>query len=408
MRPLITISYGLMSMLFMLVVIPTFAQKISKSDSIQTDTAQTEKKSFFKRLFQKKQADTTATGERLQLETVFAQAQELYRDGLPDSVLTLLSKNNLQKLNIRQANPLQKAEIYRLRALASVLTDDMRQVQQNVKRMLTYEPDYREREDDLADFKWHKARMTVLPKMVFGVKAGTTVTMPQTIQRFSLFERQDDILYNVRSYSSNLIKNSGFAVGLQGEYTLFPFLRIGSEVNYSNYRFTYTSNAVAGKFSRTLNYGEIIVNGKYVLPTHIFAPQFTGKKLQRWNFYVMGGGFYRPLLSSHELETLSNTDLEITPWLASATSGFLWGGGIRRVNKKSWFTLEVVQKVSTDNIVNPNHRFYNSEGARYLYDFYDVSDDMSLNHWEISLGMGFYFNYKVFAKRFKTKKTRLK
>ena len=339
------------------------------------------------------------------LETAFTHAILLYQDGLPDSVLQVLSKENLRKMKIGQANKLQRSRIYHLKALASVLNDDIRATQDNIKKMLTLQPDYRPRKDDLADFIWQMRQMTVVPKTVFGLKIGLNGVTPNIQKRYSIFETQGTS-YGTRSYSTSLTRNNGFSIGAHTEYTLLRDIRLGGELNYFRYSYHYTSNIVQGDFSRSLSYGELSVNGKYILPTDILLQKILGKKMDSWKLYVQYGFFYRYLMTANESEKLSRSKLSIRPWLNETASGILWGGGIRKTGKKSWISLEITQKLSPTNISNPNKRFFNGEGADYIFDFYDLSDDINLNSLEIHLSFGYYFNYKVFGKRFHTKKPR--
>jgi len=153
------------------------------------------------------------------LETAFTHAISLYEDGLPDSVLQVLSKENLRKMKIGQANKLQRSRIYHLKALASVLNDDIRATQDNIKKMLTLQPNYRPRKDDLADFIWQMRQMTVVPKTVFGLKIGLNGVTPNIQKRYSIFETQGTS-YGTRSYSTSLTRNNGFSIGAHTEYTL--------------------------------------------------------------------------------------------------------------------------------------------------------------------------------------------
>jgi len=337
------------------------------------------------------------------LEMALTNAVLLYEDGLPDSVLQVLSKENLRKLKIGQANKLQKSEIYRLKALASVLNDDIGSTQKNIKKMLTFQPDYHPREDDLADFLWQMKQMTVVPKTVFGLKVGGNTVTANVQSRYSIFETQG-VRYDTRKYSTSSItriKNTGFSVGGHTEYTLLRRIRLGGEINYSNYSYDYTSNIVTGNFSRSLSYGELSINGKYILPIDFLFQKILAQKNNSWKLYAQYGLFYRFLLTAKESEKDSNSQLGILPWLNRTANGFLWGGGIRKTGKKSWISLEFTQKLSPTNISNPNHRFFNGEGADYIFDFYDISDDINLHSFEVHLNLGFYLNYKVFGKRFR-------
>ncbi len=369
-----------------------WAQDIeTAADSVQT------KKRFFRRIFAQK--DTSEVRKTIQgdsFDILFVQAVHLYNNGIPDSVLTFLSKENLRAANFGQATKPQKAEIYRLKALASVLTDDMKLAQIYVKKLLALEPNYRPREEDLADFLWQKDQMVVMPKFSFGLKFGSNFSLPKTTKSYSIFGNSAGVnqpLYNPENTYKSYLSNIGMGVGLNLEYALTKRIRMGVEAMYENYTFQYDSELIDATFRQSMNYVNLMIQGKYILPTDYFFGNF------KWQPYVHYGFFSRFLFTALKTETNTNTERNITPQTNGTAHGMFWGGGIRKAGKKSWIALEIVRKISPTNIMDADYRFYNNEAGDYMFDFYSVGNDIELRSWEIQLNLGLHLNYKVFKKR---------
>lgn len=367
------------------------------------------RKGFFKRLwFQGKKPKNKSNNS---FEQLYYRAMYLYELGIPDSVSKTLSKDSLKHYNFNMATKAQKIETYRIKALALVLMDDLPSAQKSIKKLLALSPNYHPREDDLADFLWQKKQMIIVPKLSLSMEVGLNITSPNVRSAHTIFDYSPALLYqyefqHLGNYDElkNTVQsvyqapnkysfNWGKEIGINLEYALTKHFRIMIKNKYERLAFEHHSQILRANFKHLIDYGHIALRLNYMLFVRYFYNN------TKWRPYLHVGGFSRILLNARKLENITNTVRNVQLQSKPHAYGMLWGLGLRRVGKKSWIALELERKNSFSNLSNPSNRLLNNDASTYIFDFYDVHQDVILNSWAVNLHLGMYLNYKVFRKR---------
>jgi len=345
----------------------------------------------------------------LATEELILEAENMYERGLPDSVLTLLNTKKLRQLRWRKIPHSVKTEIYWLRAHSNLLNGNKKEAQQDIKKLLEITPEYTQQVTDLQDFTYFRNQMFIAPKWAVEFKVGGNQVNPVIQESNSVFEYDaqqiyDDIFYGIDDVPTDVFlaeistfydspdtytASEGGQIGLGVEYTLNRAFSLGTEQIYEYYAFEQQSNTLKANFRRSFSYWNRLFYLKYY-------------PFRRWKIspYVRGGVFSRLALGGVETETNRENRKQFFSKLNQNVRGLSWGIGIQKRQKKSYFALEIRQKMSSDIILNPQQAplMNDKEGINFLFNLYSFDDAISLTVWEINFTFGLQLNHKVFKK----------
>lgn len=305
---------------------------------------------------------------------------ELYQEGRPDSVLRVMDKYIKKPRLFLHVNKGLRTSFYRIIAHSYILLDSLDKAEIYVKKMMAY--DYIRQDDDLQPYKDLLAKFYTIPKLSIGMRAGVNVTTIDLIKEFSIFEFNGG-----QKIQGQYEFGLGFHLGTMISYALTKHLTVSIEPSITQHEFKYTATLAALKidyaYKQKLMYVDLPVIAKYnFLVAHKYVP------------YLQAGVGYRQLFTATRKVETSNIDA--SSLFSKGNIGVILGGGFSWKTSKYTLNIDGRYKYNLNKINNSANRYLNDNLSDiFIYKFYDVGDDISLNNFQVSLGVTYHLSQKV-------------
>lgn len=326
----------------------------------------------------------------------FKKALQLYNWGMADSALNMLKPCLEHKKALKKVSKETCAEIYRLAALASIMTGHPMEADEYITQLLKYKPDYKNnmRDDDLEEFKLILKSKSAQPDLLIGIRGGTNLPLLNLEKSFSDYDAQE-------SYYS-LDKKIGYQFGIAVEKTFTKNISMEAGAGFTQILFQYNTREMLGginKYDQSIACIEIPVLVKYNFNTgSSFRPYLQGGISGRFSLNDIdksedfGKSWYTNSSNSEFILATFLTDIE--------NIGLVVGGGVGYNLKSSSIRLDL----------RYIHNF-KSSGRSSKFDDISVYDDIpstekfsytndinliNLKNVQISLGYFYNLKYRVF------------
>lgn len=328
--------------------------------------------------------------------TNYEAALRLYNYGMADSALNILKPCLESKKALKQVPKETSANIFRLAALASIMTGNPQDADKYITQLLKYQPDYKDniRDDDLEEFRLILNSKSAQPDIRLGVRAGMNIPFLNLEKKYSDFEAQE------RLYS--LEGSSGYQFGITGEKTFTKNISMEVGVGLTQILFKYESNSqAAGKnqYDQSITYIEIPVLARYnFTPNSSIRPYIQGGVSGKFSLYQReksdnyGSFWFTESSSSDYILATFLTDIE--------NIGIVLGGGVG-YNLKSFgirADLRYIHHLSSsarssnfDNISG-----YDNIPSDESFGYTNDINLINLKNFQISVGFVYNLKYKVF------------
>jgi opacity protein-like surface antigen len=326
----------------------------------------------------------------------YEKALQLYNYGMADSVLNMLKPCIEQKKALKDVSKETCAEIYRLAALASIMTGHPTEADKYITQLLKIKPDYKNnmRDDDLEEFRLILESKSSQPDLMIGIRAGANMPFLNLVKSYSDYDAQE-------SYYS-LDKKIGYQFGIAGEKTLTRNISLEAGAGFTRILFQYNTRGViegTNQYDQSIACIEIPVLVKYNFNTgNSFRPYLQGGISGRFSLNDVdksedfGKNWYTKATDSEYILATFLTDIE--------NIGLVIGGGVGYNLKSSSIRLDL----------RYIHNF-KSSGRASKFDDISVYDDIpsteefsytndinliNLKNIQISLGYFYNLKYRVF------------
>jgi hypothetical protein len=308
---------------------------------------------------------------------------ELYQDGRPDSVLRVMDHYMAKPRHFSRVSKSFRASFYRIIAHSYILLDSLDEAEVYVKKMMAYS--YVEQDDDLQPYKDIIDKFYTIPKLSFGIRGGTNITTIDLIKQYSVFEFNDG-----KKLRTNYDFGVGFQLGAMVSYALNKHLTGSFEPSIVQHQFKYEAILEDLKidytYKQTIRYIDLPVIVKYNFMVR-----------QKYVPYLQGGLAYRQLLTATRKVETSNID--VSSLLSKGNIGVILGGGFSWKTSKYTLNIDGRYKYNLNKINNESNRYLNDNLSDiFIYKYYDAGDDISLNNFQVSLGVTYHLSQKVVKK----------
>jgi len=351
----------------------------------------------------------------------YQEALNLYNEGRIDQALEALDSCLQHPRLLRQASKTTRMEILKLAADAHILLDEHQSALDNIYDLLSKQPFYNAEDhpDDLVLFSAAIDTLRANPKWIIGVRAGLNSTLVKREQSYSVLEFNQ--FEPVRNYNDNLFEvgdireTLGFQFAFLIEYVFWSkHLSMSTEPGFSKIRYEYSiayedlRNAFAA--TQKLNYFDLpfLIKSRFLLKNS-FQPYvqvgFSNRFLMSANREI--SSTFRPSSTGSAILTRQTPETPVSSLMNDYIYGLIFGGGVnwdwkieRNVFlRNSALSLDIRYLTGLRNANNPEKRFLNNNlSDAFLYEFYDVTDDIKLRNWEISLMFRYHLQYHVFKR----------
>jgi len=354
-------------------------------------------------------------------------AQQLYQEGRIDSVLiTLDSCLNNPKL-IRKLRVEDKASLFKMVGNTHIILDQPGEAQPYIQDFLSLQPFYRDNPDpdDLIRFSEAIDSLQVFPKWKVGFRAGLNLTTIDPKKRFDILDFGTEPVD--KEYVENIFRLNdlefvqlseimGFNLGLILERSLWSKnTSVSFQPGFSKVKFKYQIiyqdlGDLTFEATQKISYFDLPIIAKYRF--------MVSKKVSP---FVLAGIYSRVLLNSNKemssafqpdpsnptLITRETPETPVSSLMNDFSGGFIVGAGVSwnwRKNdidffKRSSLNFEIRYLNSWNNANDADNRFMNNNLSDvFLYEFYDVMDDIRLNNLEFSVSLLYDLNYNVFQR----------
>jgi hypothetical protein len=176
----------------------------------------------------------------------YYNALNLYNTGKVDTAYNLLRSCLGNKHLLRNTSKSTKADIYRLSALSSILLENPDDARLNIKKLLTYQPYYKNnfKQGDLLEFRKMVDEFSVQPEFVVGVNCFKDYS---TISLEKVFTQPES------DSTQNISLTNEFGGGLLIESALTKRISIGLGINLNKVNIVYKGGNIP--FSHNDSYG---------------------------------------------------------------------------------------------------------------------------------------------------------
>jgi hypothetical protein len=195
--------------------------------------------------------------------SLFYNAMNLYNEGKVDSAYNILSSCVNGDPGFNRASKSTRTDIYRLCALSALLLDKPDEAQLNIRRLLSYQPYYKDdfAGDDLSEFRKIVTGFTVQPKLVLGINY--FIDFLQINIEKTLTAHNTPYIPEITSWSE-----SGWGMLLENSFSKNIYAGIGLNMLYMSFRYNGSPLPFQQSFS-------------YSLPTrYLESPVYAGYKLR--------------------------------------------------------------------------------------------------------------------------------
>jgi len=326
----------------------------------------------------------------------YEAALGLYNYGMADSALSTLKPCLDNKQALKQQSKESSASMFRLAALSSIMTGNPEEADKYITRLLQYQPNYKEnfREEDLEEFRFILLNKSTHPSIMLGIRAGINIPFLKLQKKYTYPEK------NAASYE--LERSTGFQIALTGEkaFTSNFSVEMGAGLTWIQFDYNVKSSQYEPySYKQKITYIEIPVLARYY-----FAPNSSFKS------YVQGGisgqfSLYKKEKSDDFgnywlTEDPNSNNILVTFRTDMENIGFVMGGGVSYNLKKISIRADIrythhlnsSSRLSKFDDINGYEDIPSSEKFGYTNDI----NLITVNDLQISLGLVYYLNYKVF------------
>jgi opacity protein-like surface antigen len=326
----------------------------------------------------------------------YEKALQLYNYGMADSALSMLQPCLESKKSLKEVSKETCADIYRLAALASIMTGNPKEADVYITQLLKYKPDYKNnfRDDDLEEFRLILNNKSAQPDLILGLRAGTNIPFLNLQQKYSDYDVQE-------SYYS-LESSFGYQFAIAGEKTFTKNISLEVGAGMTRILFKYLTRGTAigeNQYDESINYLEIPVLARYNFSTSSSVKP-----------YLQGG-----ITGKFSLNDISKSDDYGKCWFTKSSGseyilatfltdieniGLTLGGGVGYNLKNSGIRLDL-RYIHNFKSSGRSSKFDNLTGYDDIPGTEDFSytDDINLiNLKNMQISLGYYYNlkYRVF------------
>jgi len=325
----------------------------------------------------------------------YRSALEFYNLGMADSALNILTPCLENKKLSKEVSRETCVNIYRLAALASIMTEQPAKAEEFVQQLLKYEPDYKNniRENDLQEFRLMLDKSFAQPELKISVKTGANYSLIKLQKYYFDYEKQGG--------DNSMNGGLGFQFGIEGEKAFTKSLSLGAGVGLTNLSFKYTASRTWNekyKFDQNITFLEFPVFIKYsFVSNRSIDPYFqAGLNVK----FMISGSNKSDTYGRYWLTKSSNSDNILATFITDMENfGFLIGGGFDYKLNNSSIRLDL----RYIHILGSETRYSKFDGIDLYEDFpastkiysNDISL-MNLKNLQISVGFVYNLKYKVF------------
>lgn len=353
----------------------------------------------------------------------FQRAQDLYIDGRIDAVLDELDTCLSNPKLIRKLNSSTQVELYKLAANAHILLDQPDEALKDIHQILAERPFYDNRAypDDLIMFSAAVDTLRADPEWFIGFRGGLNTTLVKPEKNFSVLDFDDVV--TKRTYAESLLDQEiseikqilGFQFSLVLEYVFWSkHSSVAIEPGFSQLRYEYgiaypeLNNSFLA--IQKISYFDLPILLKYrFLVKKAFQPYaqagFSNRFLIGANKEISSR--FRPSSTSSTIISRKTPETPVSSLMHNYIYSLVFGVGINwnwgiednRWLRNSSLSLDFRYITALENANDPARRFWNNNlSDAFLFEFYDVADDIKLRNWEVSLILKHALSYKVFKR----------
>ncbi len=303
-----------------------------------------------------------------------------------------------------------RAEIYHSLALSLIALDRPKLGDVYIKKILVLRRDEGTGKYWLSIRETAKNKYYVAPRLLIGLNAGANFTTAHPQKRYSILNSKTEI--DGTSYQKDYVfsfnHSRGTHAGIILEYVFSRNLSVSIQPEIGSMRFQYENSFIRGgenddgePDTTTLNYTHRQKLGCLGIPV-LFKYRFPGKT--KFSPYFQVGGYIRLVQSA--IKTVNGISLpdgdyreeaiiDMKKQFVGTAFGLQAGAGIAYDGKWYRLQIEANYKHGFTNIIDEAMRFKNDQ---LLYAFYDVSDDIKVRNWDLSLKVLLPISYKAFRR----------
>ena len=328
----------------------------------------------------------------------YEKALQLYNYGMADSALSMLQPCLESKKALKEVPKETCADIYRLAALASIMTGNPKQADEYITQLLKYKPDYKKniRDDDVEEFRLILNNKTTQPDLMLGLRAGTNMPFLNLEQKYSDYDAQENY-YSLES-------SFGYQFGIIGEKTLTKNVSLEVGVGMTRILFKYlTRGMITGEnqYDESITYLEIPVLAKYNFNTNgSIKPYLQGGITGKFSLNDIyksddyGKNWYTKSFDTESEYILATflTDIE--------NIGLTLGGGVGYNLKNSSIRLDL-RYIHNFKSSNRSSKFddisgYDDIPSTEEFSYTNDINLINLKNMQVSLGYFYNLKYSVF------------
>jgi len=326
----------------------------------------------------------------------YEKALQLYNYGMADSVLNMLEPCLEHKKALKNVSKETCANIFRLAALASIMTGLPAEAESYITQLLKYQPDYKNnmRDDDLEEFRMILNSKSAQPDLLLGIRAGANIPFLNLEKSISDYDAQE-------SYYS-LDSKIGYQLGIDIEKTFTKNLSLEAGAGFTQILFRYnTRSTIEGinAYDQSIAFIEIPVLVKYNLNAGSkFRPYLQGGISGKFSLNDIdksddfGKCWYTGSSSSEFILATFLTDIE--------NIGLVLGGGVGYNLKNSSIRLDL-RYIHNFKSSGRSSKFDDISGYDDIpstEEFSYTNDINLINLKDIQISLGYFYNlkYRVF------------
>jgi outer membrane protein W len=335
------------------------------------------------------------SGQTTDCSSSYERALLIYNKGMADSALRILQPCLENKRNLNNLSDRTKGRIFRLAALSSIMTDNPVDAEKYVRRMLEYQPNYKNNnnEGDLMEFRLMLDRISAIPSLKVCITGGIIIPFSNITKQYSD--------YPGYAGGSSLGSGIGYLFGISCEMMVAKRLSLeigaATESNYFKYSI-HEENAGQITYNQNIKSIEIPLLTRYYLSCARFRPYLelgiNGRIFVNSSYKSDTYGKYWLSNSSKGDKILATfiSDFEYLNLLAGAGAAYDFKKYSIRFDARynqSFRNKKLISKF--DNIngysdISPNEKFYYTD---------DISI-ISFRNIAVSFGFVYYLRYRVF------------
>lgn len=329
----------------------------------------------------------------------YEKALMMFNRGMADSVCVILKPCLEDKQALKGLSKETCTKIFRLASLSSIMTGNPEEAERYARSLLKYQPDYKnvQHEGDLQEFRLILDRITPRPSLKAGITAGTNFPFVRL--------RKEYTNYQLDSPETSLSGSMGYLFRITGELALSKSIAVEAGVGINRIMFEYTIsgrnqalNLVKNIYDQKITWVEIPVVAKNYLLKGSFKPYIEAGIAGRFSLYLREKS---EMYGKYWLTESSNSVKILTTFMTDLENFNLVGGGglcydLKKINLR--FDVRYIQNIRNSGILSNFDAVtgYEDIGTTEEFHYTDDLNLVSLQHMQISFGVMYNLNYRVF------------